>query len=254
MYSWRDMIPALSKNYRVYLVDLLGEGDSPKPNNKKYSILRQRDLILTFIAEQNLSRLTLVGNSYGGAVSLLVTLKLLNSSVLKNLILIDSAAYPKPIPLHLKILRTPILGWLAVHIIPPKLQILLVLVGSYYDPCKITYGQILAYSKPLEDEAGKHALLQLGKQAIPKDFEKYIKQYPYIKVPTLILWGEEDRVLPTSTGLDIHKAIRYSTFKIVNQAGHVPQEEQPDQVNCQIQSFFDNGATICVDPQKKADK
>jgi pimeloyl-ACP methyl ester carboxylesterase len=112
-YSWRYMIEPFRKTNQVILIDLRGQGNSPKPNDKKYSILEQRDLIYAFILEHKLRKLTLVGNSYGGAVCLLVSLKLLelDPTRLAKLILIDSAAFAEPIPLHLLVLRTPIIGW-----------------------------------------------------------------------------------------------------------------------------------------------
>jgi|GEM_PF-477116 len=240
-YSWRFMVEPLSKYYQVILIDFRGEGQSPKPHDDHYSILDQRDLIYQFILEKNLRRLILVGNSYGGAVSLLLAIKLGAPgapSRLWKLILIDSAGYPDHLPLFLVILRTPILGWLAVHLLPPSLQILIVLWQSYYDHCKITGEQIEAYAQPLAERGGRHALLEIGKRAIPKDIQKYIDLYPTISVPTLILWGEEDHVLRKDVGTRLNKAIHDSRLEYIDFAGHVPQEEQPDAVVCRIKAFL----------------
>lgn len=141
LYSWRNQ-KALAAQYKVVLIDFRGAGDSPKPNDKHYSIKEQADLIYEFIHEHNLNNLAIVGNSYGGAVSLLLALKLGEEDRLSNLILINAGAYPDHLPSHLTILRVPIIGWLAVHLIPPKAQVSRVLRDSYYAPCKITREQI----------------------------------------------------------------------------------------------------------------
>ena len=169
LYSWRNQI-ALSAQYKVVLIDFRGAGDSPKPNDKHYSIKEQADLIYQFIHEHNLNNLTIVGNSYGGAVSLLLAIRLGEEDPgrLSKLILIDAGAYPDHLPSHLKILRVPLIGWQAVHLIPPKAQVRKVLRDSYYAPCKITPEQIAAYARPIAARGGRHALLQLGKQAIPR--------------------------------------------------------------------------------------
>jgi pimeloyl-ACP methyl ester carboxylesterase len=239
-YSWRYMIEPFQGTHQVILIDLRGQGNSPKPKDKKYSILEQRDLIYDFILEHNLRKLTLVGNSYGGAVSLLVTLELIkrDPTRLANLILIDSAAFATPIPLHLQVLRTPIIGWLAVHLIPPKCQSRAVLRSSYYVPDNVSQEQIDMYAKPIADRGGRHALLQLGKQAIPKDFDDYIKLYPTIKVPTLILWGDHDGVLLPDYGEKLNKVLPNSTLVFIKQAGHIPQEEQHEAVVCQMENFL----------------
>lgn len=239
-YSWRYMIAPLSGQHQVILLDLRGQGKSPKPHDKHYSILEQGELVYQFIVEHDLRNLTLVGNSYGGAVSLLLAIKLgeQNPSRLSKLILIDSAGYPDHLPAFLKVLRTPILGCLAVHLLPAKTQIRIVLRKSYYDPKKITKEQVDAYAKPLASRGGRHALLQMGKQAIPKDIDRLIAKYKTISVPTLILWGEDDRVLPPLIGKRLKAAIPNSRMEYVKQAGHIPQEEEPDEVIRRIKAFL----------------
>jgi pimeloyl-ACP methyl ester carboxylesterase len=239
-FSWRYMVAPFSEDHQVILIDFRGEGQSPKPDDDHYSILEQGDLIHQFILEHDLKNLTLVGNSYGGAVSLLVAMRLCaeNPSRLSKLILIDSGGYPDHLPLFLKLLRAPILGWLAVHLLPPKTQIRIVLKKSYHDPAKITEQQVDAYAAPLASPGGRHALLEIGKRAIPTDIQSYIDKYPTISVPTLILWGEDDRVLPRLIGERLNAAIPNSNLQDIPQAGHIPQEEQPDAVIAHIQAFL----------------
>ncbi len=246
-YSWRYMIAPFSGQNRVILLDLRGQGKSPKPDDKHYSIVEQGELVYQFIVEHKLRNLTLVGNSYGGAVSLLLAIRLSaqRQSRLSKLVLIDSGGYPDYLPDYLKIIRTPILGWLAVHLIPAKLQIRIVLKKSYYDPSKITEAQVKAYAKPITDRGGRHALLQIGKQAIPRDIQDYIDKYPTISVPTLILWGDDDRVLPPLIGERLDAAIPISRMEYIKFAGHIPQEEQPEDVICRIKAFM-NLIRICA--------
>jgi pimeloyl-ACP methyl ester carboxylesterase len=248
-YSWRYMIAPLSVEHQVILIDFRGAGQSPKPHDKDYSILKQCELVYRFIVEHDLRQLTLVGNSYGGAVSLLLAVKFSElaakfseekQSRLSKLILIDSAGYPDHLPLFVKILRTPILGWLVVHLVPPKLQTRIVLGQSYYNPRKITKDQVAAYAKPLASRGGRHALLQIARQAIPKNIDELIAKYPTIRVPTLILWGETDRILPRLIGERLKAAIAESTLEVIPRAGHVPQEEQPDDVVRHLKAFLNS--------------
>jgi len=250
-YSWRYMVQPLSQHHRVILIDFLGEGKSPKPSGKHYSLRDEADLIDQFIVEHDLRRLTLVGNSYGGAVSLFLAVRFQEryDTRLAKLILIDPGAYPEPLPDFLILMRTPIIGWLAVHLLPAKLQIYIVLRKSYYDPANITDEQVDTYAAPLDETGGRDALLQMGKGAIPKDIDELIKEYPTITVPTLILWGEYDHVLPPFLGNRLAKAIHSSTLSHINFAGHIPQEEQPAAVICQIESFL--GPHINCPPQQK---
>src|SRR5437763_15670656 len=105
LYSWRNFIAPLQKDNQLILIDLKGCGKSPKPNDTKYSTLDHAELIHQFILEHDLKNLTLVGNSLGGALSLLVTIILMEKDELARLssvILIDAAAYKEYIQFYLR--------------------------------------------------------------------------------------------------------------------------------------------------------
>jgi pimeloyl-ACP methyl ester carboxylesterase len=228
-HSWREFREPLSKAHKLILIDFKGFGASPKPKDKHYAIEEHAEFIYRFIQEHDLRNLTLIGNSFGGAVSLLVALRLCEekSGRLRRLILIDSGGYNQHLPLHLKMLRTPILGWLMIHLLPPKIAALTVLMDSYYDDWKITRGQIEAYARPISDRGGRHALLQTSKQIIPENIDELIKKYPLITVPTLIVWGLQDKVIPLVIGQKLDADIPHSRLITIDRSGHIPQEETP---------------------------
>jgi len=239
IYSWRKLKGRFPDN-RLVLVDLKGHGQSPKPRDKHYSIPEQAKLLQQFILEQDFRNLTLIGNSYGGAVSLLVSISLCSEEPcrLSKLILIDSGGYNQDLPWHLKLLRAPVLGWLGLHLVPPALNALTVLRYGYYDRGLIEREQIKAYAKPIGSQGGRHALLQVAKQAVPDNFEELTAQYPDINVPTLILWGRNDKVIPLSIGEKLDQAIPDSRLVIIEHVGHVPQEEKADETIAHITQFL----------------
>ena len=242
IYTWRKVKEPLAASNKLFLVDLKGFGESPKPRDDHYSILDQADLVYQLIVEQDLSNLTVVGNSYGGAVSLLLAIRLCAETPkrLSKLVLIDSAGYNKCLPWYVKLLRTPILGWLVVHLASNKTLAKTVLRESYYNDKLITAEDIAAYAKPLGMKNGKYALLKAAKQAIPNDFEKWISKYPTISVPTIIIWGEYDTVIPLEIGELLDAAIPCSKLTIIPDTGHVPQEETPMPTVELIKDFLKN--------------
>jgi pimeloyl-ACP methyl ester carboxylesterase len=239
LYSWHK-IKGEFPNHQLILLDIKGAGDSPKPHDKNYSIRDQADLILKFIRDNDLKNLTLMGNSYGGALSLFLAIELCKEkpSRLASLILLDSGGDDKDLPSHLTLLRTPLVGWLGLHLLSVRASIRRVLRDSYYDPKKITDEQIDAYTKPIAAPGGRYALLQTARQAIPKDIKEIMKQYKTITVPTLIIWGLDDRIIPLRTGKMLHGEIGGSTLELVVDCGHVPQEEQPEETMRYIKQFF----------------
>lgn len=238
-YSWRKLKGRLPE-HKLILIDLRGHGKSPKPKDKQYSIPEQAQLILQFIREQNLTNLTLMGNSYGGAVSLLVAIKLCAEEPgrLSKLILIDSGGYNQNLPWHLKLIRAPVLGWLALHFIPARMNTLTVLLYSYCGKRLISWEQICEYAKPISSPGGRHALLQVSKQAVPENFDELTSKYPSITVPTLIVWGRDDKVIPLAIGEMLHQAIPDSRLVIIEEGGHVPQEEKPEETIAVILKFL----------------
>lgn len=242
LYTWRHMVPAFQNNYQVILIDLKGFGKSPKPKDNSYSILDERDLLYQFIKEKNLQKLTLVGNSYGGGVSLLLALKLIEKEpgLLTKLVLLDAAGYPKPIPFYVKILRNPLLGWLVLHLAPNTTMARTVLKISYYNDELITKPQVEAYAQPLGTKGAKRALQKVAQQAIPKNIEELIAKYKDINVPTLIIWGVKDKVIPLASGEKLDAAIPCSKLITLPITGHVPQEESPDATIPLIADFLKN--------------
>ena len=106
-FSWRHFIAPFSKNHKLILVDFRGCGKSPKPHDKHYSIHDHADSIYQLILEDNLTNLTIMGNSLGGAVALILAIRLCAESParLARLILIDSGG-DKRLPAHLKLVRS----------------------------------------------------------------------------------------------------------------------------------------------------
>jgi len=231
LYSWRHFIEPLAKNYQLILIDLKGCGKSPKPGDTKYSTQDHADLLYQFILEHELRNLTLIGNSFGGALSLLLSLMLFDegeSGRLKSLILIDAGAYKEYIPAYLKLLSVPLIN-LGVYLVPSRFAVRAILRMAYYDPGKITEEQIAAYTAPIAAAGGKHALRETGAQLMPANFDELVKRYKDIKAPTLIIWGRQDRIIPLKVGELLDRDITNSTLKIIEECGHAPQEEKPEE-------------------------
>jgi pimeloyl-ACP methyl ester carboxylesterase len=194
IFTWRHFVKPFSRKNKLILVDLRGFGSSPKPRTPHYSIEEHANDIYQLILKEDLSRLTIIGNSLGGAISLLVALRLCEQEParLSKLVLIDAGAYKEYLPGYLKLMRS-FLGKLVVYLAPRKLAAKFVLKASYYNKEKITGEQINAYADPLVNQGGRYALLQTARQCIPAGSDEIIAKLGTISVPTLILWGRQSR-------------------------------------------------------------
>src|SRR3989442_14521459 len=230
LYSWRNFIGPLSKDNQLLLIDLKGCGKSPKSKDTKYSSLDHAELIRRFILKHDLKNLTLVGNSLGGALSLLITIILMETGELarlRSIILIDAGAYKEYIPFYLRLLSVPILT-LAAFLLPIRLSAERVLRTAYYDPNKSSAEQIAAYASPLSEPGARHALLQSAQQLVPPNFDELVAKYKEIKVPTLLIWGRQDKIIPLKVGERLDRDIPNSTLNLIDECALAEEEEKPD--------------------------
>lgn len=243
--TWKDLVEPFARTNKLFLIDLKGFGKSPKPRDDRYSIQDQADLVHQFIVQQDLRGLTLIGHSMGGAVVLFVTLKLIKekSDRLAALVVVDGAAYRQRLPLFIAILRLPVIRSIVFTLLSDKANTKLILKKSYFDPSKITKEQIKAYAEPLGMPNGKYALTRTAEKIIPDNIDEITQQYGNITVPTLIIWGKQDEIVPLSVGEKLHQAIRQSEFEVIDKCGHIPPEEKPVETINALRRFLQKNFT-----------
>jgi pimeloyl-ACP methyl ester carboxylesterase len=239
LFTWRHFIAPLSKHNKLILVDLRGFGSSPKPHDNHYSIEQHANDIYRIILNEDLTKLTLIGNSLGGAIALLVALRLCEQEPtrLSRLVLIDAGAYKEYLPGYLKLMRS-FLGKLFVYLAPSRLAAKFVLKASYYDKNKISAEQVKAYADPIASEGGRHGLLETARQCVPVNSDEIISKLNRITVPTLILWGRQDAVIPLKVGELLDRDLPNSELEVFEQCGHIPQEEKPEETIASISRFM----------------
>ena len=240
LYTWKHLVEPLSKRNQLLLADLKGHGQSLKPKDKKYSVYDQADLVQQLIRSENLTDLTIVGHSFGGAVALVVALRFTEEKELRlsKLALLDSAAFRQSLPRFVKILRTALINVISLNLLPYKFQIRTVLWETYSDSAKISEDFVEAYARILGMPGAKHALMETAKQIIPSDIDRLVSEYPKIKLPTLIVWGGEDRTVPLEIGKRLSQVLPNSEMAVIEKCGHVPQEEQPEELLKIISRFL----------------
>jgi pimeloyl-ACP methyl ester carboxylesterase len=239
-YTWREMLGVFSSAHRVYAVDLKGSGQSIKPGDGRYSMRDQAALVLESIAERRLTGITLVGHSFGSGVALLVALELIRKQpgTLDALILFAAPAYRQKYPWFIRLLRTPLIGLLSQWLSTRKFQVRRVLKSDYYNAAMIPDESVSRYAAPLGMPGGRQALRETARQVEPPDIDDIARLYPSIDVPTLLIWGVHDRIVPLATGVRLKAAIPRSHLIQIFPAGHVPHEETPALVRPAVAQFL----------------
>jgi len=238
-YTWRYVARNLSKDYKLYSLDLKGFGKSPKTKDGLYSVYDQAIIVDEFIKKHKLKNITIVGHSLGGGVALVLALmsKKYNISI-KRLILINTMAYPQELPSMLKMLNTPIIGRIGISLIPNKTNAIEAYRFAFSDDSKIPKDGVDECAKMMGLPNAKYAYIETVGQLIPDDIDSMIKMYKYIKIPTLIIWGEDDVSIDVYNAYRLHHILPNSKLKVLSNVGHIPQEEAPKKVIKEIRKFM----------------
>jgi pimeloyl-ACP methyl ester carboxylesterase len=234
-YTWKDEFDALSQRYHVIAVDLKGFGFTSKPDGD-YSRRAQGELVNSLLDHLKIEKAWIAGNSMGGETALNLTLH--HPEKVMGLVLIDSAGVEVEgrasiTPSYLKV---PILGRLltALALTSDKL-VREGLEKSFYDKSKVTDERVAYYYQPLKTRGGQLAATLARKQFGDFPIED---KFSTIRVPTLIIWGDQDELIPIEAGKKMNSLIQGSRLVVFQNCGHVPQEEMPDRVLSEITAFI----------------
>lgn len=229
LYSWRHWTPRLESRGRVLLVDMKGFGAAAKPDDGRYSPTDQAQLIMELIDQEDPDHLTVVGHSLGGAVALLIALAMAEQDDprLRRMVIVAGAAYAQRLPPFVTLAHYPRLTRGALRLIGPERSIRYVLRSIVHDATTVEPAQVSAYAKALQTDEGVRAMLDAARQIVPAGLSRLTARYAQLDVPTLLLWGRMDRVVPVSIGERLRRDLPRARLEVLDECGHIPHEERP---------------------------
>jgi pimeloyl-ACP methyl ester carboxylesterase len=241
MFTWRHWAPRLATRGRVLLIDLKGHGRAPKPPDRRYEPAHQAELVHELIRRRDPERLTLVGHSLGGGIALLVALRLMEDerSCLQRLVLVSSVAYEQRTPPAVRLASYPRLCSLFLRMVGPEFVVKAVLRSVVYDASRVEASQARGYAEPLRSPETVRALCDAALQIVPNDLDRLAARYPQIEVPTLLLWGRHDRVVPLEVGERLERELPNARLHVLERCGHLPPEEAPEESYAVLERFLD---------------
>ncbi len=232
LFTWDAWAADLSRDYRVICYDLPGFGLTGPNATKDYSMAWHSRFLDAFLDKLNVPACYLAGNSFGGRIA--VGFAAGHPERVKKLILIDASGYPAPHDkvLALRLARMPVIGPILGHL-TPRFFVAMTIRQTYGDPRRLTDALIDRYDDMILREGNRETFGILAR-AIPNSRA----QIQAIAVPTLILWGSEDRTIPVSFAERFHRDIRNSRLIVYRGAGHMPMEEIPAQTIRDTRAFL----------------
>lgn len=209
-YIWQLMLPYLAQRHQVFIIDLPGYGKSTF--TPPWRLREMAPLLITWLRELNLSSVALMGHSMGGAIALHISASA--PELVERLVLVSAAGIPLNAHLSHLVLRS---------------------IRSFFQQGNGSYP-----SELIQDVLQPRPLLfwQTAQEMMHSDFRAEIAAN---KIPTLIIWGEQDVFLPISLGRALHAALPHATFVTLPNTGHRPMLAFPELVSTMVLSFLAEG-------------
>jgi Predicted hydrolases or acyltransferases (alpha/beta hydrolase superfamily) len=222
---WDSVIPPLSARFRVIALDQIGFGRSDKPL-LNYRVSTFVDFLDGFMTELKIGRASLIGNSLGGWVAADFALK--HPQRVERLILSDAAGYAALAktmdPRALRALRLAsredirYLGPLTFH------------DKRFYQDVDFAFKERVT--------AGDSYTVGQVLDAMIRGDDVLDNRLQPINRPTLILWGRDDKLIPLNFGERFHQEIASSSLRIIDNCGHMPQVECPNEFAAAVLQFL----------------
>ena len=234
LHTWDGWSQTLSKTRRVIRFDMPAFGlTGPNPQND-YTLKSYVNFVTAVMDKLGVQRFVLGGNSLGGQIAW-ETAHALPARV-ERLILVDSGGYafvPKSLPVGFQIARMPVLRNLMAYTLPRGI-VQNSIENVYGDPSLVQPALIDRYYDLTLRAGNRNALSYRLDQGYVSD-EAKIKS---LKLPTLILWGAKDRLIPPESGQNFARDIAGSKLVMFEALGHVPHEENAQMTLAEVQKFL----------------
>ncbi len=233
VYTWRLLMPLLSRHYRVIAVDLPGFGRSSKIAVESYDLDQQTARLQLLLDTLDVKECHVVGSSMGGALALWLGLK--NPERVKKVVTLAPAIDPRLVPLKLASFAWTSPFFRATAANRYVFSYLLGRILSKRD--LINKESITEYLNPYQDSAAVHAFMKATSSI--RD-QRLLQELKSLMPPLLILWGKKDLVVREKNVKKLIQQIPHAKYHIHETGGHHLQEDDPVWVAEFIQKFFDS--------------
>lgn len=248
--TWRAVAPTLTKRFTVIAPDLLGHGASDKPRHD-YSLGAFASGLRDLMVALKVERATVVGQSLGGGIAMQFAYQ--HPERIERLVLVCSGGLGPEVSWILRSLTIPGSEYLMPLLFPG-------FVRDAGDAVRRRLGSMGLRAPHIEEEWKGYASL-----TDPETREAFIKTlravidlrgqsisahdrlYLADLLPTLIVWGQKDRIIPVAHAHHAHEAMPGSELVIFEHSGHFPHVEEPQRFLHVLDDFFDRHPAMHLD-------
>jgi pimeloyl-ACP methyl ester carboxylesterase len=241
--AWRGVMPALAEHHTVVAPDLLGHGGSAKPRGD-YSLGAYASSLRDLLAALGHQRMTVVGHSMGGGIAMQLAYQF--PERVERLALVSSGGLGKEVGLVLRAATLPGADWVLPVITRRGPRD--VVIGAAHLLHRLgrrtradVRGTALGLAS-LRDDGARRAFIHTARSILDVSGQRVSARdrlYLAEGMPTLIVWGERDPMIPIAHGIAAHEQIPYSRLERFPGAGHYPFEEDPERFVSVLREFIE---------------
>jgi pimeloyl-ACP methyl ester carboxylesterase len=232
--SWEPWAKSLSSTYRVVRFDFPGSGLSAPDPAGDYTDTHTLSLIESLMDQMGVERGVFVGNSMGGRIAWKFAAQF--PARVSKLVLISPDGFASPGFEYGKAPHVPVALRLMKYCLPRSLLRMNLRV-AYADPSRPTDGEVDRYYDLLLAPGNRDAMLARMQQTVLVDPVPILRG---IETPTLLIWGEKDRMIPFANSADYVHALPHARLVSLPNLGHLPQEEAPAASLAPLEQFLAN--------------
>ena len=224
--QWSRNLEALAREFKVYTLDLWGFGYSTRdPMDHSYHLYARQ--LLKFMDALAIKEASLVGQSMGGGTAILFCTQ--HPERVDKLILVASGGLPNHLSFVTKMVCLQGIGEFLFSLRGSRRGILK--ANFIYDKDKLTDEYVGAVTRFQKVRGTTEVLLKVLRNRFWDTLSEEIHTLGKIVLPILIVWGRQDRSIPVKLAQRMHDILKGSRLEIIDQAGHCPNDEQPEVFN-----------------------
>lgn len=232
LHTWEAWAQRLQADYRVIRYDLPGFALTGPDPTGDYSDARTIDVMLALMDRLGIPKATIVGNSMGGRIAWMFAAT--HPERVAGLVLMAPDGFASP---GMAYDAEPSVPW-TMRLLPyvlPAAMLRGTLEPAYADAAVLTDDVFTRYRDMMLAPGVRGAIVERMRQTVRRPPEPLLQR---IEAPTLLLWGEQDAMIPFSNAQDYLQAIPRAQLVGFPDVGHLPQEEAPERSLAALTTFL----------------
>ena len=251
--TWLEVIPELARRHTVIAPDLLGHGESAKPR-ADYAIAAYACGMRDLLSVLDVDRVTVIGHSLGGGIAMQFAYQFPDRC--ERLVLVGSGGIGPEVHPLLRIAAAPgaELGLSVAASAPVRAAMRLaapVLRSTGATRLGPDFGYVLERYRALRPKHARQAFLRTLRAGVDvrgQVITMLDRCYLAAALPTLIIWGRRDGVIPIRHAHIAHEALPGSRLEIFDRSGHFPHHDEPARFVALVEDFADRTNPALYDP------